>query len=153
MQTTNALQDTWEYIIYTLSVALHPSVLKSVWAVLFIMFSFMFDISQGAALFALFILVLIDFVTGVASAKFLGEPIRSSKIKHTAIKITAYFTVIAAAHLAEHGLSHYIAFLDETVLSFFMLTEFISLLENMGRIGIATPKKLLNQLVDTKNKL
>ena len=153
MQTTNALQDTWEYIIYTLSVALHPSVLKSVWAVLFIVATYLFDVNQGLALLGLFILVLTDFVTGVSSAKYLNEPIRSSKIKHTAIKLTSYFAVISAAHLAEYGLITFLSFLDETVLAFFMLTELISLLENVGRMGVQTPKKLLNQLMDTKNKL
>lgn len=153
MQTTNALQDTWEYIVYTLSVGLHPSVLKSIWAVLFIIVTYLFDVNQGLALLGLFILVLTDFVTGVSSAKYLNEPIRSSKIKHTAIKLTSYFAVISAAHLAEYGLITFLSFLDETVLAFFMLTELISLLENVGRMGVQTPKKLLNQLMDTKNKL
>lgn len=149
----NNFRDTYEYIIYTLSVALTPSAVKSTFAALFVIFSFLFDINQGMSLTALFVLILLDFASGVSAAKYLGEPIRSSKIKHTAIKITAYFVVIAGAHLAEQGLAAYLAVIDETVTAFFLLTELISLLENAGRLGVQTPKKLLNQLIDTKNKL
>ena len=151
--TDNSLRETIEYVIYTVSTAFSPSLFKFIFSALFIVISFMFDIDQKEALFALFVLVLLDFTTGISAAKYLGEPIRSSKIKHTAIKLTSYFVIIAGAHLAEHGLAKYLAVVDETVTAFFLLTELISLLENMGRLGIQIPKKLLNQLVDTKNKL
>ena len=151
--TDNALKDTFDYIVYTLSVGLDPTFVKSVFAVLYIMVSFTFDVKQGSALLALFILIIIDFLTGVSAAKYLGEPIRSSKIKHTAIKMTSYFVVIAGSHLAEYGLTKYLALIDETVLVFFLLTELISLLENMGRMGVQTPQKILNQLRDKKNEL
>ena len=151
--TDSNFRDTYEYIVYTLTVALHPSVVKSIFATSFVIFSFLFDVNQSMSLTALFVLILLDFVAGVSAAKYLGEPIRSSKIKHTAIKITAYFVVIAGAHLAEHGLASYLAVIDETVTAFFLLTELISLLENAGRLGVKTPKKLLNQLIDTKNNL
>lgn len=151
--TDNALKDTFDYIVYTLSVGLDPTFVKSVFAVLYIMVSFTFDVKQGSALLALFILIIIDFLTGVSATKYLGEPIRSSKIKHTAIKMTSYFAVIAGSHLAEYGLTKYLALIDETVLAFFLLTELISLLENMGRMGVQTPQKILNQLRDKKNEL
>lgn len=142
-----------DYIIYTITVAFSPSLFKAGFAIFFIAFSYIFDVSQQSALFSLFLLVLLDFATGISAAKFMGDPIRSSKIKHTAIKLTAYFVIIAGAHLAEKGLISYLAVIDETVTAFFLLTELISLLENMGRLGVQTPKKLLNQLSDVKNKL
>ena len=107
--TDSNFRDTYEYIVYTLTVALHPSVVKSIFATSFVIFSFLFDVNQSMSLTALFVLILLDFVIGVSAAKYLGEPIRSSKIKHTAIKITAYFVVIAGAHLAEHGLAAYLS--------------------------------------------
>lgn len=149
----NTLSDTYDYLIYTLGVALHPSILKLIWAGLFVIFSFLFDINHTVGLLSLFILIILDFISGIASAKYLDEPIRSSKIKHTAIKLTAYYAVIAGGHLAESGLVSYFAIIDETVLAFFLITELVSLLENVGRMGVQTPKKLLNQLIDTKNKL
>ena len=147
------LSDTYEYIVYVIVAALHPSTVKTLFAVIFIAVSFLFDLNQSSSLIALFVLILIDFITGISAAKYLGEPIRSSKIKHTAIKVTAYFAVIAGAQLAEHGLVDFLAVIDETVIAFFLLTELISLLENVGRLGIQTPQKLLNQLRDTKKKL
>lgn len=151
--TDNAIKDTQEYLGHVISVALEPSFVKFIFAVMYVALSFLFDFQQGSALLALFILILIDFATGISAAKYLGEPIRSSKIKHTAIKMTAYFVIIAGAHLAEHGLVSYLAIIDETVLAFFLLTELISLLENMGRLGVQTPQKLLNQLREQKEKL
>lgn len=151
--TDNALKDTYDYIIYILYVAFHPSVFKALFAIGYIMFSFMFDVQQGPVLLALFMLVLMDFMSGIAAARYNDEPIRSSKIKHTAIKLTAYFAIISGAHLAELGITHYLTVIDETVTAFFLLTELISLLENAGRMGVDTPKGLLSKLLDYKNKL
>lgn len=151
--TSNAIKETQEHIIHVLTTSLEPSFVKFLFAFVYILLSFIFDLEQGSALFALFLLVLLDFATGISAAKYLGELIRSSKIKHTAIKLTAYFVVIAGAHLAEYGLIGYLAVIDETVLAFFLLTELVSLLENMGRLGVHTPQKLLNQLKEEKEKL
>jgi toxin secretion/phage lysis holin len=151
--TNNTLTDTYEYLYYILVISFKPSVCKFFFSIFFVGFSFAFDVNQHSSLLALFILILLDFITGISAAKYVGEPIRSSKIKHTAIKMTAYFVIIAGSHLAEKGLVSYLAVIDETVVAFFLLTELISLLENMGRLGIQTPKKLLNQLVDTQKKL
>lgn len=149
----NILKETVEYLIYTITCAFHPSMFKCAGSFFIVVFSFAFDISQGKNLLALFVLVLLDFCTGIAAAKYNNVPIRSSKIKHTAIKLTAYFTVIAGAHLAESGLIDYLTFLDETVTAFFLLTELISLIENAGKMGIDTPKGFINNLLDYKKKL
>jgi len=149
----NTMTDSWNYLKYVLMVAFHPSVLKAIVAGLLIIYSFFFDSAQSQSLLALFVLVIMDFISGISASKKVGEPIRSSKIKHTAIKITAYFGVIAGAHLAEFGLYTFIAVLDETVIAFFLCTELVSLLENVGRMGFNTPKKLLNQLNGVKKKL
>lgn len=149
----NTLSDTYDYLIYILGAALHPSSLKLITAGLIIVFSFLFDVNQSAGLLSLLILIILDFISGISASKYLGEPIRSSKVKHTAIKLTAYYAVIAGGHLAESGLVSYFAIIDETVLAFFLITELISLLENAGKLGVQTPNKLLNQLVETKNKL
>lgn len=149
----NAMKDTIDYITYTLTTALHPTIIKGIWAIIFTVASFLFDIKQSSALLALFILVLLDFLSGVSAAVYVKDPIRSAKIKHTAIKLTAYFSVIAGAHLTESGLTSYLAVLDETVLSFFLLTELISLLENIGKLGVDTPKGFIQKLLDYKNKI
>lgn len=149
----NSMKETINYALYSLHASFSPVPIKSLFAGVFVVFSFMFDVSQSQELLALFVLILLDFASGISAAKFNGDPIRSSKVRHTAIKMTSYFVVIAGAHLAESGLTKYLAVIDETVIAFFLLTELVSLLENIGRLRVHTPQKLLNQLIDTKNKL
>lgn len=149
----NTFVDTIEYLQYTLLIALKPSAMKVTFSWFLVVLSFFYDKTQQASLLSLFALVLIDFVTGIAAAKYNGDPIRSSEIKHTAIKLTAYFGVIAGAHLAESGLGKPLDVLDESVVAFFLLTELTSLLENVGKMGIDTPKGLINKLLDYKTKI
>lgn len=149
----NTLTETIKYIEYTLVSAFSVTNLKSLLVVAMIVYEFMFDVSQGKTMLALLILILLDFITGISAAKIRGEPIRSSKIKHSALKIFAYYAVISGAHLAESSLNHYIAVLDEAVVAFFMVTELVSLMENIGRMGYRVPSKLLNQLKDVGEKI
>lgn len=69
----------------------------------------------------------------------------------TAGKVAAYFTLISAGNLAEHGTQNYIPFLDETIIGFLCATELLSILENTGRMGYAVPQKLINKLSQYKN--
>lgn len=142
----NAITETILYIKLTLTKVFSVSNAKTGWVAGFVVYSFLFDISQKEAHLALLVLILLDFITGLYAAKKIGEPIRSAKIRHSAVKVLAYFAVIAGAHLVEKGLVSYISFLDETVLAFFLVTELISLIENVGKMGYETPQKILNQL-------
>jgi phage-related holin len=42
--------------------------------------------------------------------------------------------------------------IQSVMVGFIGVTEFISILENMGRMGYQTPKKLLNQLKDFQSQ-
>ena len=108
--------------------------------------AWLYDPLYAEALVALFVLVLIDFVTGVAASRCEGEPIQSAKIRHTAMKLTAYFTMIAAGHISELTLPAFACILDETITGYLVATELISILENMGRLGYATPANLITKL-------
>lgn len=142
--------DILPYIKYLIVAAFKPTSLKFIAAILLTIYSFFFDHTQEHSHVALFFLVLLDFFTGVSAAKATGEKIKSSKIRHTALKMSAYFTMIAAAHLAESSLPSFLQVLDDTVTAFLMVTELISLLENMQRMGYETPKKLLEKLKEFK---
>lgn len=144
--------DILPYIKYLLATAFSPSSVKTFTAIFLYIYGFFFDPTQNHAHVALFFLILFDFVTGVKAAKHANEPIRSSKIRHTAVKISAYFTMIAGAHLAESGLPSFLQVLDETVTGFLLVTELKSLLENMQKIGYETPKKLIDKLSEFKKK-
>lgn len=108
--------------------------------------SFLFDPTQYVAMGAVFFLCLTDFFFGVAASRHGGEPIRSSKVVRTAIKIAVYFSLIAAARAAEHAIPF--TFLDTTVIGFLAATELLSILENTGRLGFAVPRKIVDLLGD-----
>lgn len=140
------------YIKYTLVKVFSPSLVKSTGVFFYVIYAFLLDVTQYNSYVALLVLILLDFITGVYAAKKSGEAIRSGKVRHSAIKVMAYFAVISGAHVAENGIPAAIAFIDETVLAFFLITELISLIENVGRMGYETPKKILNQLKEYKER-
>lgn len=115
-----------------------------------IIFGFMFDVSKQPALIAIFGLIIFDFITGYAGAKYTGEQIKSAKIFRTAVKLITYFGVISAGFLLEKAIG-FNAGADDLLIVFFGATEFISILENMGKLGFQTPKRLLNIAQDIKN--
>lgn len=141
------LNETLLYIKGLLIAVFSPSTTKVVFAVLYLAYSFLFDVSKSSAYLSLLVLIFLDFVTSLWAAKICGDPIRSSKIGNSGIKVFVYFAVICGAFLTEKGLISQISVLDETVLAWFMAREFVSLLENAGRMGYDTPKKLLNQQI------
>ena len=104
----------------------------------------MFDTGKHQALIALLMLIVLDFIFGIASARVNKQPVQSSKIRRSAFKVATYYLMVSAGFLAEKS----VTFLpiDETILAFLVLTELISILENAGRCGFAIPKTLLAQL-------
>lgn len=108
--------------------------------------SFLFDSVYTDAMIALLILLVFDFLTGIAAQKKNGHPIESAKVFRSAKKTAMYFLLISAGHLAETGTQKVLPIIDETIIGFLAVTELISILENAGYLGYAVPQKLLNQL-------
>lgn len=118
-----------------------------------IVLNFLFDGVLKDAMMALFLLCLMDFVTAIhAIRRQPGEMIKSSKIWRTAAKISVYFLLISAGRISEIATSFVIPFLDETILGFLAVTELISILENVGKMGYAVPEKLLKKLSDYRDE-
>jgi len=118
---------------------------KCFFALLYILYSFSFNVGHQVALISILVLIIFDFITGIFAAKFTGEEIKSSKVLKSAIKVALYFILISAGNLVENvvGLN---LFADETIMGFLAATELISLIENIGRLGYAVPRKFLNKL-------
>lgn len=112
---------------------------------LYVVYSFMFDNLHTSSLFAIFMLIIIDFITGISAAKVSGEVISSAKVFRSAIKTVIYFMFISASHLMEMT-TPLLSFADELVISFLAVTELISVMENVGKMGFVVPKNLLNKL-------
>jgi len=128
----------------------HDIWIKCMGALLYVPYVFLFDSEQHVGLTALLILIIFDMITGIASARYTGEIIKSSKILRTVLKICFYYLFISAGHLTENvvGLNLY---LDETILAVLALTELISIMENIGKMGYAIPMKLLNKLHELRD--
>lgn len=130
----------------------HNVALKCVAGGALVVAEFFIDGVLAKSMIALFCLIMFDWITGVAAAKKTGHTIKSSKIVRTPVKLAIYFMLITCARIAEFSLPEFVSFLDETVLAFLVLTEFISILENTGRLGYAIPTKLLSKLVSLRDE-
>ena len=135
--------------------ALFTKLLSHFWAKLLISLAFvpalLFNPELKEAMAALAILIIIDFFSGVMTAKKTGDQITSAKIFRTALKFAVYFSLIAAGRLTVvAGLPFLPA--DAIILGFLAVTELISVIENAGRSGFAVPQKLLNQLQNYRDK-
>lgn len=113
--------------------------------------SFLFDGVLKDAMIAIFALCLFDFVTAILAVRRTPhEMIVSSKIWRSAAKIGVYFLLIAAGHISETATGSILPFIDETIIGFLAVTELISILENVAKMGYAVPHKLLRVLSDYK---
>lgn len=119
---------------------------------IFIITHFFVDSVLAKAMFALFILILVDWATGMKAAQKTGDSIKSSKFFRTPIKIVIYFMLITCSRIAEYSLPDAVRYLDDTVIAFLTLTELISILENTGKLGYAIPQKLLAKLRNIRDE-
>ena len=109
-------------------------------------FVYLFGHGQAEAMFGLFLLIIVDWIFGVAAAKKTGETITSSKFFRTPIKFAVYFTLIAATHVSEYALPAIMGIIDETMVAGLVITELLSIFEKSGKMGFAIPQRVLNQL-------
>lgn len=124
----------------------HP-ILKTITGLCVAFFATLFDVELKQAMFALFILCMFDFVTGIMAVR--SEPgalITSKKLWGTGAKIGVYFMLVSAGYLSEQATSNALDFLDETIIGFFGCTEFLSIMENTGKMGYPTPQKLIKKI-------
>ncbi len=120
------------------SVKFYPSVIIPA-------FSFLFGVGNEKIMLALLVLVVMDFITGIASAKKAGVPIESRRAVKSAYKVAIYGLLVSAGHLTD-GVVPFTAYIVEAITTFLALTELISIIENVGKMGFAVPAQLLNQL-------
>lgn len=114
-----------------------------------VIFSFLaiqlLDIDNIHKIYTLFILMWIDFVTGLSSAYFSKEVVTSKAAFRTPVKFLVYTLMIITGAVLEKTIGIDIL-ADETIITFLAVTEAISILENFGKLGFKTPNKLLNNL-------
>lgn len=113
--------------------------------------AFLFGNLYTDAIIAILMLIMFDTVFGVAATYYEGSPITSRRFGRVVVKGMVYFSSISAAYFADLTIPY--DFVQATMIAFVGLTEFISILENIGRMGYETPKKLLNQLNNRVSKM
>lgn len=115
-------------------------------AAIAVVIGFLFDGLLAQAMMAILMLIVFDFSSAIICSKKCNIPIQSRLALRSAIKIAVYFLLVSAGRMAELSTSSVLSFLDEAVIAFLGLTELISIMENIGKMGYAIPMKLLNQL-------
>ena len=111
------------------------------------LFTFLFG-GMDLILGVLITFIIADYATGILAALYNKE--LSSEIGYKGIfKKVGIIVIIVIAQLA--GLAVGAEWLRSTVVGFYIANEGVSILENIGRMGIPFPKKLsavLKQLKD-----
>lgn len=102
------------------------------------------------ALKSLLIIICIDYLTGVLSAIYNKK--LNSKIGFKGIlKKFSYFCIIALSVIIDEVLGQ-TGVIRSLVIYFFVANDGISILENVGEMGIPLPQKLVEVLEQLKNK-
>jgi phage-related holin len=134
------------YLQHLSEIVLSFASLKIVVAALLAIASFFFGDLYIDAIIATVMLMVIDLGTGLTASYVEKIPITSRRMSGSVLKGTVYLTAISAAHFVDQSVPG--SFVQSAMISFVALTEFTSILENIGRMGFSTPKKILNQLKD-----
>jgi toxin secretion/phage lysis holin len=132
-----------------INTVIEPSLLKIVVSGAFA-FSFLFGDFHQQAIVAILMLMVFDTIFGVMATYYEGQAITSRRFSRVVQKGVVYFMAISAGYFADQTIQWNV--IQATMIAFIGVTEFISILENMGRLGYATPQRLLNQLQDFKSQ-
>lgn len=135
--------------INIIQTTIEPSIIKVVTS-LVLMFLFFFGDFHTQGVMAVMMLMILDTAMGMTCSYHNGEAITSRKFSRLIQKSIVYLTAISAGYFTDTTIG--LQIIQSTVIGFIGVTEFISILENMGRMGYHTPKKLLNQLKDFQSQ-
>jgi len=119
--------------------------LKISGGILLFILRYLFDSLNTSAMVAIFVLILMDTMTGLLAAYRTGTKIQSHKLFRFALKIAVYFVLISSGYVAEHAIPH-ITFIDETIIAALAITELFSILENVARAGFTVAATILAKL-------
>lgn len=102
------------------------------------------------AIQSLLIVMLIDYLTGIASAIYNKE--LSSKVGFKGIlKKFSYLCVVALSVVIDN-LTGQSGLIRTLVIYFFVANDGLSIIENMAEMGIKLPQKLIDSLEQIKKK-
>ena len=102
------------------------------------------------ALISMVIVVIIDYITGVASA-FYNKKLSSKQGLKGIIKKFCYFLIVALAVVIDNLLGQS-GIIRTLVIYFFVANDGLSVIENMAEMDIKLPKKLIDALEELRHK-
>lgn len=93
--------------------------------------------------------VILDYVSGFFAAGIEGKLNSSTGMRGIAKKVAVFF-VVTIAHMMDVALGYDGHILRDATIFFFLANEALSILENVGRIGVPIPG-ILNKAIDILN--
>jgi phage-related holin len=135
--------------IQIIQTTIEQTILK-VFVSLVLTFFFFFGNLNTEGVIAVLMLICFDTVLGMMATYSEGNAFTSRKFSRIVQKSTVYFMAISAGYFTDNAIGF--ALVQATMIGFIAITEMMSVLENMARMGYETPKKLLNQLKDFKSQ-
>lgn len=139
-----------EYFTGVVNSCMSYSAVKWLSGSLYSAYIFAFGGDAKTAIFSIGALVIIDAVTGIYAAKKAGEVISSPRAFGSVVKCLVYLLMISAAHLFEVAVPILGTSATSIIIAFLALTEVISVMENIAKMGYEVPLKLLNTLQGLK---
>lgn len=136
--------------LITVAITTFTPTLPKICAAFLLVVLFLFGNLYHDAIIAVFMLMIIDTLFGIGATFVENKPVTSRRFARVIYKGIVYLLAISAGYFLDSTLPFSIA--QATMVGFVGATEFISILENMGRMGYQTPKKLLNQLKDFQSQ-
>lgn len=102
------------------------------------------------ALQSLLIVMVADYITGIASA-FYNKKLNSKTCLQGIIKKFCYLCVVALSVVIDN-LTGQSGLIRTLVIYFFVANDGLSIIENMSEMGIKLPKKLIDSLEQIKKE-
>ena len=124
-------------------------VLKNIMSVILTTFIYLLG-GVDVALQCLLVMIILDYISGIASAIYNKN--LDSKIGLKGILKKFMYLVIVCVSVIIDKIVGNTGVVRTLVIYFFVANDGLSIIENMGKMGIPLPKKLIDTLNQLKNK-
>jgi len=134
-----------QYTQETCSALASGFIAKCLGALGILLFQFSYGTIGFKIVVAVILLIIIDTITGVIGAYKQNEQISSKRFFDSIVKLLLFPMIIAAASVTETAIGTQILVLPQIVAGYLAVHEFLSIIENFGRIGYKIPQRILNK--------
>lgn len=139
--------------IYSVSVTLFSKTwVKFVVSIAFPLYSFLFNPLKTNLYYAIAALIIFDFITAIFATIHNNEKITSAKASRTLVKLLVYGLMVSGATLTDRFIVGNIELFADLTMGFVAITEFISILENIHKLGFEVPSNVIKRLNELKKQ-